>query len=57
VRRVLSPEFILVFLGAVGYAVWMGYYTILNHRHFTTMAFDRVVQQHVLQRPARASFP
>ena len=40
VRRILSPEFTLVLLGAVGYAVWMGYYTILNHRHFTTMAFD-----------------
>ena len=40
VRPTLSPEFILVLLGAVGYAVWMGVYTIVNHRHFNTMAFD-----------------
>jgi uncharacterized membrane protein len=40
VRPTLSPEFILVLLGAAGYAIWMGIYTIVNHRHFTTMAFD-----------------
>ena len=39
-RPTLSPELILVLLGAVGYTVWMSYYTILNHRHFVTMAFD-----------------
>ena len=40
VRPALSPEFILVLLGAIGYAAWMSYYTVLNHRHFVTMAFD-----------------
>jgi len=40
VRPVISPEFILVVLGALGYGVWMGIYTIVNHRHFGTMAFD-----------------
>jgi uncharacterized membrane protein len=39
-RPRLSPELILVVLGALGYAVWMSVYTIVNHRHFTTMAFD-----------------
>ena len=40
VRLPLSTELILVLLGAVGYAIWMSTYTIINHRHFGTMAFD-----------------
>jgi uncharacterized membrane protein len=40
VRPTLSPEFILVLLGTLGYAAWMSYFTVLNHRHFVTMAFD-----------------
>jgi hypothetical protein len=55
-RPTLSPEFILVMLGALGYAVWMGIYTIVNHRHFTTMAFDLGSYNNMFYNcPARAS--
>ncbi|HVZ73681.1 MAG TPA: DUF2079 domain-containing protein [Polyangia bacterium] len=39
-RRRLSPSAVAVLLGAVFYAVWMSWGTILQHREFGTAAFD-----------------
>jgi uncharacterized membrane protein len=39
-RRLISPEMVLVLLGACFYAAWMSYGTILQHRQFATATFD-----------------
>jgi uncharacterized membrane protein len=39
-RRFVSPETVIVLLGAAFYAGWMSYGTILQHRQFGTAAFD-----------------
>ena len=38
-RRLASPA-VAVVLAAAFYAIWIGYYTVLQHRQFETMAFD-----------------
>src|SRR5262249_46759220 len=38
--RLLSPATVVVVLGTVFYAVWMSYWTVLQHRQFGTTAFD-----------------